>query len=189
MDFFSFERAALRLKEALGVQTDKEVATLLGMEVSAFNKRKTRGSFPEKELRTLAQQRPELALDVGHVLTGEATQIAVTRMALNLGPRFREIRGDRTTEAFAALLGTTPEVISAIEGQTQLPTTELLRKLAAVHPDKDLIWLWGGELPPLDSPLTGIETILVMNYRTSSKEGQAALRRAAAFHSTYQDDE
>jgi len=72
MDFFSFEGALLRLKGVLGLQADKEVAEVLNMDPSAFNKRKTRGSFPEKELRVLAQQRPELNIDVDYVLTGVA---------------------------------------------------------------------------------------------------------------------
>lgn len=71
MDFFSFELTLLRLKEQLGVTTDKQVDELLGMEVSAFNKRKARGSFPESHLMRLLEQRPELGLDVTYVLTGE----------------------------------------------------------------------------------------------------------------------
>ena len=70
MDFFSFERATLRLKELVGVQTDKDLAELLEMDVSAFNKRKARGSFPDERLRALAQRRPELGIDVEYVLTG-----------------------------------------------------------------------------------------------------------------------
>lgn len=48
MDFFSFEHAALRLKETVNIQTDKELGALLGLDVSAFNKRKKRGSFRKK---------------------------------------------------------------------------------------------------------------------------------------------
>jgi transcriptional regulator with XRE-family HTH domain len=110
-------------------------------------------------------------------------------MALNLGARFREIRGERSVEQFAQLLETTPQTISGIEEQSQLPSPELLKKLIDIHPNKDLIWLWGGESPKLDSPLTGIETILLMNYRASSKEAQASIRRMAAFHATYQNED
>ena len=70
MNFFSFEQAALRLKEAVSVQTDKDLAGLLGLDVSAYNKRKMRGSFPERELHALARQRPDLGIDVTYVLTG-----------------------------------------------------------------------------------------------------------------------
>lgn len=67
MDFFSFEAALLRLKSLLQVQTDKEVAEALGMDASAFNKRKARGSFPEQELRELAKER---GFDPEFVFTG-----------------------------------------------------------------------------------------------------------------------
>ena len=60
----------VRLKEVLRVSEDQEVAEVLGMSKAAFSAQKKRGSFPEKELRALAQQRPELGIDVEYVLTG-----------------------------------------------------------------------------------------------------------------------
>ena len=66
-----FEEAALRLKQQLGVSQDKEVASHLGLSPRAWAGRKQSNSFPEKELRALAQQRPDLGLDVEYVLTGE----------------------------------------------------------------------------------------------------------------------
>lgn len=184
-----FDEATLRLKQQLKVTEDKQVAETLGMTGSAWTKRKTRGAFPEKELRALVQRRPELGIDVGYVLTGQSTKVAVAKAVLNMGSRFKEIRGARSVEEFAQLLGTTPQTISNIEAQSQLPTTELLRNLVDAHPDKDVAWLWGGESPKLDGPLTGIEAILVMNYRASSKEGQASIRRMAAFHATYHEED
>lgn len=70
MDIFEIERALLRLKEMVNVKTDKDIAALLGMDVSAFNKRKKRNSFPERELLALAEARPELGIDTYYVLTG-----------------------------------------------------------------------------------------------------------------------
>jgi hypothetical protein len=69
MDFFSFEAALLRLKGALQLQNDKDVAAALGMEASAFNKRKARGSFPEEEVRALARAQ---GFDADYVITGVA---------------------------------------------------------------------------------------------------------------------
>ena len=72
-----FSEATLsRLKAALGKSKDKGAAELLGMGEKAFNARKTRGSFPEKELRALAQQRPEMGIDVDYVLTGRTLAAA-----------------------------------------------------------------------------------------------------------------
>lgn len=68
MDFFS--DSLLRLKHYLRVSKDQEVANALGLSKTAFSERKKRNSFPEKELRALAQQRPELGIDVDYVLTG-----------------------------------------------------------------------------------------------------------------------
>lgn len=68
MDFFSDSLS--RLKHYLRVSKDQEVAAALGLSKTAFSERKKRNSFPEKELRALAQQRPELGIDVEYVLTG-----------------------------------------------------------------------------------------------------------------------
>ena len=65
-----FDQQLSRLKKVLEVREDQEAATALGMTKAAFSARKTRGSFPEKELRALAQQHPELGIDVEYVLTG-----------------------------------------------------------------------------------------------------------------------
>lgn len=94
MDFFSFEAALLRLKGVLGMQADKDVAAALGMEASAFNKRKRRGSFPEEEVRALAQQRPDLNIDVDYVLTGVAQAALEIIDAAKAGTPLVKVRGD-----------------------------------------------------------------------------------------------
>lgn len=66
----SFDRVLLRLKEQLGVQTDKEAAELLGMQEKAFNARKRRDAFPDDKVLALAQRRPELGIDALYVITG-----------------------------------------------------------------------------------------------------------------------
>ena len=75
----NFQAALLRLKEHLGLETDKEVAELLGMTVKAFTARKARDSFPEEKLRALAQRRPDLPIDVDYVLTGETVRMRYER--------------------------------------------------------------------------------------------------------------
>ena len=65
-----FDEAALRLKQQLKVTENKQVAEALGMTGNAWTMRKRRDAFPEMELRALAQQRPELGIDVDYVLTG-----------------------------------------------------------------------------------------------------------------------
>ncbi|WP_231409647.1 helix-turn-helix domain-containing protein [Ralstonia solanacearum] len=70
-----FDKSLLRLKEQLGVTTDKEAADLLGMSDKALNARKRRDSFPTKEVFALAAQRPELGLDADWVVTGSSSRI------------------------------------------------------------------------------------------------------------------
>lgn len=66
-----FDRERLqRLREALHVSKDKELAEALGLGEKAFNARKARNSFPVKELYALAAKRPDLKIDVAYVLTG-----------------------------------------------------------------------------------------------------------------------
>lgn len=60
-----------RLKQALGLHEDQEVAAALGMSKAALSARKARGAFPEKDLRALINRQPELGIDVLYVLTGE----------------------------------------------------------------------------------------------------------------------
>jgi len=66
-----FEKILLRLKEQLGVQSDKEVAELLGLSVKAFTARKARASFPRDKLLALKASRPELLIDDVYILTGQ----------------------------------------------------------------------------------------------------------------------
>lgn len=71
MEKVDFDRERLqRLKEALRVSKDKELAEALGMGEKAFNARKARNSFPVKELFAAASKHPDLKIDVPYVLTG-----------------------------------------------------------------------------------------------------------------------
>lgn len=70
-----------RLKPLLRVSKDQEVAAALGLSKTAFSERKKRGSFPDRELRALASQRPELGIDVDYVLTGVTEADSVQQRA------------------------------------------------------------------------------------------------------------
>lgn len=65
-----FDRQLIRLKDALGVTEDQEVAKALGLSKAAFSDRKKRGVFPDDKLFTLSMKHPELSIDVYFVLTG-----------------------------------------------------------------------------------------------------------------------
>lgn len=68
-----FLEALARLKTQLRVGQDKEVAAYLGMSTTAFAERKKRESFPERELLSLKERRPELGLDIDYIFTGIST--------------------------------------------------------------------------------------------------------------------
>lgn len=59
-----------RLKAALGVREDQEVAKALGMTKAALSLRKKRGTFPSDKLVALSASRPDLAIDVSYIVSG-----------------------------------------------------------------------------------------------------------------------
>ncbi len=65
-----FNEATLRLKQQLGVSTDKEAAEILGISPTAWVGRKNRESFPTKEVFALSAQYPALGLDPDWIVTG-----------------------------------------------------------------------------------------------------------------------
>jgi hypothetical protein len=77
----SFTQILLRLKESLGISSDREVAALLGMEEKAFNARKRRDSFPDDKLYALKSRRTDLRLDVVYVLTGVRGSLSPVQQA------------------------------------------------------------------------------------------------------------
>lgn len=183
----SFLECVARLKRALGVSKDIEVAELLGFSKAAFSERKRRDAFPDRELRALAAKRPDLRIDVDFVLTGESSKQTAERMLANFGPRLKEIRGDRTPAAFAKLLGITVKDVAALEGGQRRPTTQEVIRLQEAHPDRSVNWLFGGDAPRLDRALDDLEVILVQNYRASAPEAREALRQQAAFYASLSD--
>lgn len=90
----SFDAQIGRLKGALQIQEDQEVARLLGMGKAAFSARKVRGSFPEEKLRALAQQRPELNIDVDYVITGVAQAALEMIRAAQQGKPMQKVSAD-----------------------------------------------------------------------------------------------
>lgn len=124
-----FERALLRLKERLGVSSDKAVAELLGMGEKALNARKRRDSFPVEKVKALAADRPDLHLDVRYVMTGmtealdtrlnalkQATEMAV---ALGLPRREGEFVRDITYGAMITSPASVRECIEAYVAERQ----------------------------------------------------------------------
>ena len=130
MDLFS--DSLDRLKYSLRVSKDQEVAAALGMSKTAFSERKKRGSFPDKELRALAQQRPELNLDVDYVLTGVAARpdlLGVKQAAMAAAERVgsRGLAGPNVDVA----LGRNPQALKAAAAAPDAAQADEQRLLAA----------------------------------------------------------
>ena len=66
-----FSQKLLRLKQALGLAEDQQVADALGLSKAAFSDRKRRGVFPDGKLFELVSRRPDLKIDPAYVLHGE----------------------------------------------------------------------------------------------------------------------
>lgn len=177
----SFEQALLRLKERVGVQSDKELAALLGLSPTAFSDRKKRNAFPEDKLRALVQQRPDLGIDVDYVLTGR-TRAQIQAAVVGLPARLRELRGERSVEEMADLLDVPAETWRGAENGQVGPE---LPKRIIQRMDVDPTWLLAGEPQKIDGELSYVEVVLIQNYRNASDEGRALLRQMAAASANY----
>lgn len=176
----SFEAALSRLKHALRVSNDADVAKALGMSKTAFAERKRRGSFPDRQLLALAAARPDLQLDPSFVLHGETAADTAAKMLKNFGPRLKELRGDRSIDAFADAVHIPPTEVAKLERGERAPTRQEAMSLQEAHAQYSARWVLGGEAPTLESALDHLEIVLLHNYRASTPEGQDLLRRQAA---------
>lgn len=84
----NFEAALLRLKGALQVQTDKDIALLLGMSPTALNDRKRRDAFPLDKVRALALTHH---FDADYVITGVAQAALEVIAAVRDGRPFTQV--------------------------------------------------------------------------------------------------
>lgn len=84
----NFEAALLRLKGALQVQTDKDIALLLGMSPTALNDRKRRDAFPVDKVRALALTHH---FDADYVITGVAQAALEVIAAVREGRPFTQV--------------------------------------------------------------------------------------------------
>jgi hypothetical protein len=95
----SFRQSLLRLKLQLNVETDQEVAAVLGFTANNFTNRKSRGYFPVDRLRAVAQQRPDLGLDVDYVLGTRADELLAPEAKGRAEMAHRRANGAANTEA------------------------------------------------------------------------------------------
>lgn len=94
-----FDQQLLRLKQVLGTTEDQVVAEALGMSKAALAQRKARNTFPADKVARLAQDRPELKIDLTYVLKGrDVAAVAAAAASSVLRGYRREQFGDVSIE-------------------------------------------------------------------------------------------
>ncbi|MFZ1418230.1 MAG: transcriptional regulator [Burkholderiaceae bacterium] len=123
-----------RLKEQLGLHTDKDVASALGLQAKAFNARKRRGAFPDSEVLTLKHQKPELNLDVDYIFTGIRSAVYDANIKLaETHPLIADV--ERLAGIYAMLSESSQRVL--IDTARRLRELELLLKTELDKNEKD----------------------------------------------------
>lgn len=114
----NFDQKILRLKQCLNVTTDKEVAEILGMSKSALAERKRRDAFPEKILRALAAEKPEI--DLLYVLTGERSLTAALRIGAEVVQKHLNQQQQSMRQAIEHIQsgGALPDVMRAVQSSS-----------------------------------------------------------------------
>lgn len=80
-------------------------------------------------------------------------------------------------------------IVDVLKAITDALNKDLLKSnIRKGNPEEGVMWLMGGQRVQLDSPITELEAVMLINYRQASPEGQAALRSLAAFYATYDQD-
>lgn len=72
----SFDDALLRLKQALRVKNDTDVADKLGLHQSTLAHKKRKNEFPEKQLKEFIDLNPEYEIDYEYIMTGVYSEFA-----------------------------------------------------------------------------------------------------------------
>ena len=116
--------------------------------------------------------------DVLYILTGKRDQTHVMAAISRAGGRVRLVRGTRSLEEFAALLGVTPAFLEKVEAADQWINNDLLARIVE-NENVSPMWLLSGEIPPLEGELNPLEVILIDHYRHSGDEQRATLRGQA----------
>lgn len=146
-----FEPVLLRLKEQLGVSTDKEVGELLGLSAAAFNNRKKRGIFPEDKLLALAARQPELGLDVAYILTGEHARVhavmGAVRAATEIVARLGGTKAERQARADVLLASVVNASRASLSDEEQLLVGRYRASDQALR-NEVMRLLLGGARPP-----------------------------------------
>lgn len=124
-----FSDSLSRLKHALRVSKDQEVAEALGLSKTAFSERKKRESFPIKEVFELAQQKPELGLDPDWIVTGTSIHTETQDRTEEILLQHYRLMNSQTAKMFLKIAAT-------MSGAAEISSDEITRKLGAASSRK-----------------------------------------------------
>lgn len=166
-----FEPVLLRLKEQLGVTTDKEVAEILGLKEKAFNARKTRDSFPEDKLLALHAKRPDLHLDIAYILTGERAVVhavmGAVRAAAEIVDRLGGTKAERQIRSEALLSSVVQASRSNLSDEEQLLVARY--RLASVEKRNEALRALLGAEPPVKAKRSTSISVGINHGQTAGK--------------------
>jgi hypothetical protein len=141
-----------RLRQALKLASDKDLAEALGLAYQAFSKRKLRGSMPQEEVETVIEQR---GLNAAWVYTGEGPMFEGGEAQARREQEWHELK-----EQLRAM---------SLHNQTRSAIEPLVKGI--VWGDAPAIERWVEEIGGLSQE----ERQIVAAYRTGGAEVQAAL--------------
>lgn len=170
MSKVNFDEALARLKQAVGVFTDREVATALGLGEKAFNARKKRGSFPIDKVYALAARKPALGLDAHWVITGESAPIAAEPLRTDFDVKLQRLKqalGMAQDQQVAEVLCMSKPAFSDRKLRDAFPDDRVYT-IAATRPELriDAAWVLSGKAGsavPAD-PLTALRQFVDRAY-------------------------
>lgn len=120
----------------------------------------------------------EAGADVLYILSGKRNQAHVMMAISRAGGRVRLVRGNRSLEEFAALLGVAPAFLEKVEAADEWINNDLLARIVELE-NVSPMWLLSGEVPQLEGELNPLEVMLIDHYRHSGHAQQATLRSQA----------
>lgn len=174
-----FLEIADRLKLALDLQSELQLAARLGFKQSAWSTRKTRGSLPSREIDALIIEESLNPEFIYHGIGSVHLDVDSQSWEVGFNKRLAQILCIQTYcrvlmhEGYKA-----PYLKSIVENKSE-PSAKLLRDMHRCL-KLDLNWLMCGDI---ESAQTSLETSLLSAYRKADKQGQEFIRRAAGLAS------
>jgi transcriptional regulator with XRE-family HTH domain len=171
-----FLGVANRLRLALDLPSEAQLAERLGMKQSAWSTRKTRDQLPIKEIDALISAE---GLNPEFIYKGDGSvHLDVDNESWSNGfqKRIEQSIGLATYMELLIREGHTKTTLKAVLAGKQEPTSKLLRDMRRCL-QLDMNWLICGDI---DTALNKEERAVVDSYRRATKEGKTTIAQVAS---------